>query len=56
MLKTVSRDELKQKTDRNDDFLLVATLPAATYRHSHLPGAINLEPEKVAELAPALRP
>jgi rhodanese-related sulfurtransferase len=56
MLKTISRDELKQKIDRKDDFLLVETLPAATYHHAHLPGAVNLPPEKVTELAPALLP
>jgi rhodanese-related sulfurtransferase len=53
---TISRDELKQKIDRKDDFLLVETLPAATYHHRHLPGAINLPPEKVRELAPHVLP
>jgi len=56
MLKTISRDELKQKIDREDDFLLVETLPAATYHHAHLPGAINLPPEKLTELAASLLP
>ena len=56
MLKTISRDELKQKIDREDDFILVETLPAATYHHAHLPGAINLPPEKVRELAASLLP
>jgi rhodanese-related sulfurtransferase len=56
MLKTISRDELKQKIDREDNFLLVETLPAATYHHAHLPGAINLPPEKVTQLAASLLP
>ena len=56
MLKTISRDELKQKIDRKDDFLLVETLPAATYHHQHLPGAINLPPDKLVELAPTTLP
>jgi rhodanese-related sulfurtransferase len=56
MLKTISRDELKQKIDRKDKFLLFETLPAATYHHAHLPGAINMPPDKVSELAPALVP
>ena len=56
MLNTIPRDELKQKIDRKDDFLLVETLAAATYHHAHLPGAINLPPERVTELAPALLP
>ena len=54
MLKTISRDELKQKIDRKDDFFLVETLPAATYHHAHLPGAINLPPDQVTQLAPTL--
>jgi len=56
MLNTISRDELKQKIDRKDNFLLVETLAAATYDHAHLPGAINMSPEKVTELAPTLLP
>jgi rhodanese-related sulfurtransferase len=56
MLKTISRDELRQKVDRKDNFLLVETLPAVTYHHGHLPGAINLPPDKVTELAPTLLP
>jgi rhodanese-related sulfurtransferase len=51
MAKTISRDELKQKIDRKEDFLLVETLPATAYRHSHLPRAINLPPENVTTLA-----
>ena len=51
MPKTISRDELKQKIDRKDDFLLVETLPATAYHHNHLPGAINLPPDSVTTLA-----
>jgi len=56
MIKTIGRDELKQKIDREDDFLLVETLPEATYNHAHLPGAINLPPDQVTVLAPRLLP
>jgi len=35
MPKTISRDELKQKIDRKEDFLLVETLPATAYHHKH---------------------
>jgi rhodanese-related sulfurtransferase len=56
MAKTISRDELKQKIDRKDDFLLVETLPATAYHHSHLPGAINLPPDGVTTLASQLLP
>ena len=56
MTKTISRDELKAKIDRDDDFLLVETLPATAYHHNHLPGAINLPPESVASLAAQILP
>ena len=56
MAKTISRDELKQKIDRGDTFKLVETLPATGYQHVHLPGAINLPPDQVAELAANLLP
>ena len=47
MTNTISRDELKHKIDRQDDFFLVETLPATAYHHAHLPGAINLPPDQV---------
>jgi rhodanese-related sulfurtransferase len=56
MAATISRDELKIKIDRGEQFLLVETLPAATYHHAHLPRAINLPPDQVAQLAPTLLP
>ena len=56
MVANISRDELKMKIDRGEQFLLVETLPAATYHHAHLPGAINLPPDQVMQLAPQLLP
>jgi len=56
VVKTISRNELKQKLDRKDDFLLVETLPATAYHHNHLPGAINLPPENVTTLASQILP
>jgi len=56
MAKTISRDELQQKIDRKDDFLLVETLPATAYHHKHLPRAINLPPDKVTTLASQILP
>jgi rhodanese-related sulfurtransferase len=56
MTKTISRDELKQKLDRNDDFLLVETLPAIGYHHAHLPRAINLPPDSLQSLAAQILP
>lgn len=56
MLETVSRAELKGRLDRGERFTLVETLQAVAYEHAHLPGAINLPPDRVRELAPQLLP
>jgi len=56
MVKTISRDDLREKIDRGDKFSLVETLPKVAYQHAHLPGAINLPPDRVTELASSLLP
>lgn len=56
MGQTIPRDELKQKLDGKDDFLLVETLPRIAYEHAHLPHAINLPPDQLKELASTLLP
>jgi rhodanese-related sulfurtransferase len=56
MVQTISRQDLKDKIDRGDDFVLVETLSEEQYRHTHLPGAVNLPPKRVRELAPQLLP
>ena len=56
MLEIVSREELKGKMDRGETFTLVETLADVAYQHAHLPGAINLPPDRVRELASRLLP
>jgi len=56
MTKTISRNELSEKIDRGDSFLLLETLPATAYQHVHLPGAINMPPDQVKQLAAKLLP
>ncbi len=56
MIATITRDELKGKIDRKERFTFVETLPAPAYQQAHLPGAVNLPPDKVAELAPSVLP
>jgi rhodanese-related sulfurtransferase len=56
MVATISRSELKGMIDRGEKFLLVETLPATAYHHAHLPGAINLPPDKVKQIASTLLP
>ena len=55
MVEEISREELKVKMSRGEDFVLLEALPEKSYRHSHLPGAINLPPgqtDQAEELIP----
>lgn len=45
--RSISREELKEKMDRGDEFFLVDTLEEPYYRHSHLPGVINIPLEEI---------
>ena len=58
-METLTREELKEKMGRGEDFVLVETLPEAAFRRQHLPGAVNSEdtgqistllPDKSAEI------
>ena len=46
-LPTITADELRQKLERGDDFVLIDALAPMVYAHSHLPGAINLPPTAI---------
>jgi rhodanese-related sulfurtransferase len=50
----ISREELKEKMDRGDEFFLVDTLEEPYYRHSHLPGAINIPVEEIGRAPEAI--
>jgi rhodanese-related sulfurtransferase len=52
----IGRDELRAKIDGGDPYVLLEVLAPQYYRHSHLPGALNLPPGKVGEVAPTLLP
>ena len=56
MVANIGHDELRAKIDGGDPFVLLEVLAARYYRHSHLPGALNLPPGKAAEMAPDLLP
>lgn len=48
---TISREELKTKLDRGDEFKLVMVLGDWAYQAKHIPGSINLSnPAKSAEI------
>jgi len=50
MITEITRDELKQKLDHPKQSVLVETLPAESYHHVHLPGALNILPTKCEPL------
>jgi rhodanese-related sulfurtransferase len=52
----VSQAELKAWLDRGEPLTLVETLPPPAYRSGHIPGAINLPPIQVRDLAPKRLP
>ncbi len=49
MRETISRQELKARMDRGEDFVLVDALSREHFERSHLPGAINLPLEHIEE-------
>jgi rhodanese-related sulfurtransferase len=53
---TITRQELEAKLHGREEFHLVETLPRTAYEHAHLPGAINMPPDQVRDLAPKLLP
>ncbi len=48
-MESVTRDELRAKMERGDEFVLVDALSTQHYESSHLPGAVNLPLEFVDE-------
>jgi rhodanese-related sulfurtransferase len=48
----IAREELWQRIESGDEFVLVDALAPMSFAHSHLPGAINLPPEWVDERGP----
>ncbi len=46
-METITREELKGKMDRGDEFILVDTLGTEVHAESHLPGAVNLPLEDI---------
>ena len=55
MDRVVSTKDLKSKLDRKQ-LTVVETLAPERYREAHIPGALNIPPERIKELAPQLLP
>ena len=50
-MELITREELKEKLDRGDDFKLVCALSEWAYRAKHIPGSLHIDnPEKALEL------
>ena len=56
MESTISTEDLKAKLDRKDPVTVVETLAPERDREAHIPGALNIPPEQIKELAPQLLP
>jgi rhodanese-related sulfurtransferase len=54
---TISTKDLKSKLDKKKQGItVVETLAPERYREAHIPGALNIPPDKIKELAPQLLP
>jgi hypothetical protein len=56
MESTIPTKELKSKLDKKQGITVVETLAPERYREAHIPGALNIPPERIKELAPQLLP
>ncbi len=52
---TISTKDLKSKLDKKQ-ITLVETLAPERYRDAHIPGALNIPPERINDLAPQMLP
>jgi rhodanese-related sulfurtransferase len=52
---TITTKDLKAKLDRKQ-ITVVETLAPERYREAHIPGAVNIPPERIKELAPQVLP
>jgi rhodanese-related sulfurtransferase len=53
---TISTQALKTKLNNKESINLIETLAPERYREAHIPGALNIPPERIKELAPQLLP
>jgi rhodanese-related sulfurtransferase len=53
---TISTKDLKAKLDHKDKFKLAETLAPERFSEAHIPGAVNIPPDKLKEMAAKLLP
>jgi rhodanese-related sulfurtransferase len=56
MATTITREDIKALLDAASPVTLVEALPEKYWKHSHLPGAINIPHDRIRDLGPALLP
>ena len=56
MITNITRNELIERLDSGCELALVEALPSTSYNQARLPGAINLPPDQISELAATLLP
>lgn len=52
----ITRDALRARLSRGDEFVLIETLSATSFAHGHIPGAVNLPPADIRRRAAELIP
>ena len=55
-VETITRDELREKIERGDDFYLFEVLGEPYYRRHHLPGARLMPPAEVEATIASVAP
>ena len=56
MEKVISTKDLKAKLEHKGAVTVLETLAPERYREAHIPGALNIPPERIKELAPSMLP
>lgn len=55
-MRTIKRDAVRRHLDNGDPVVLVEALPAKNYDDAHLPGAVQINHDEIAQKAPLLLP
>ncbi len=56
MTQSITRDQILARLQANEPLVLVEALPPQYFNKEHLPGAININHDQIAALAPTLLP
>lgn len=52
MVQTLTKEQLKEKLDKNTDLKLVNVLPKEKFEEKHIPGSINIPVTYIGDTAP----